>query len=81
VIFDPTDYRIYEGSETNFYAVTKDGTLQTAPENVVLNGSMRKLTLSVCEKYKLPLLLECPKLNQIDNWTGPATKEKKKKTF
>lgn len=57
-----------EGSQTNFAAVI-DGGLWTAGDGV-LEGTVRRLTLEVCEKHGIPVILTPPSLSDIKNWEG-----------
>jgi len=59
---------IFEGSQTNFYAVI-DGSVHTAGGGV-LEGTVRRLVLHVCEREGIPVVLSPPQLATIDTWEG-----------
>ncbi len=62
--------RLFEGLQTNFYAVV-DGRVQTAGEGI-LEGTVRKMLLDACEKGALdvPLDLQPPSVREMDKWQG-----------
>lgn len=57
---------IYEGSQTNFFAIV-DGAVHTAGEGV-LEGTVRRLLLEVCEREGVPVHLTPPVLAQAATW-------------
>ena len=57
-----------EGSQTNFYAIV-DGALVTAGEGILM-GTVRRLALEVCERERIPVVLEAPDLKDIERWEG-----------
>ena len=63
-----TDGEIFEGSQTNFYAVI-DGAVHTAGEGV-LEGTVRHVLLQVCERESIPVVLAPPRVATIDAWEG-----------
>lgn len=60
--------KLLEGSQTNFYAV-KDGALVTAGEGI-LEGTVRRLALEVCEKEGIPVVFAAPDLADAASWDG-----------
>ena len=58
--------KILEGSQTNFYAIV-DGSLVTAGEGILM-GTVRRLALEVCERERIPVVLEAPDLKDIERW-------------
>lgn len=60
---------LFEGLSSNFYAVTKSGTVVTAGEGI-LAGTVRELLLRVCEKEGIPVLLSPPSLLDVHMWEG-----------
>ena len=62
------DGKIFEGSQTNFYAVI-DGALHTADEGV-LKGTVRRVALEVCEREGIPVVFAPPQVAGIDTWEG-----------
>ena len=60
--------KILEGSQTNFFAV-KDGALVTAGEGVLF-GTVRRLALEVCDREKIPVVLEAPDIDDVHSWEG-----------
>ena len=62
---------IYEGTQTNFFALAADGTLETAPDGDVLAGTVRRVVLEVAEREGLcPVVLRAPKLADARTWRG-----------
>jgi branched-subunit amino acid aminotransferase/4-amino-4-deoxychorismate lyase len=59
---------ILEGSQTNFYAV-KGGVVQTAGEGV-LEGTVRRLLLEVCEREGVEVELRPPDVSEVEEWEG-----------
>jgi thiol oxidase len=58
-----------EGSQTNFYAVM-NGVLHTAGEGV-LEGTVRRLLLEVCEREGVPVSTsEPPMIKDVERWEG-----------
>ncbi|OWZ04225.1 Thioredoxinlike protein [Phytophthora megakarya] len=60
------DRLLLEGLITNFFIV-KEGKLYTADEGV-LQGSTRELVLKACYDLLIPVVLEAPKLSELDSW-------------
>lgn len=57
---------IFEGGQSNFFAV-KNGTVYTKGEGV-LQGTVRNLVLTICEKLGIPTCLEAPRVDEIPLW-------------
>ncbi|KAJ5070533.1 d-aminoacid aminotransferase-like plp-dependent enzymes superfamily protein [Anaeramoeba ignava] len=60
---------ITEASSSNFFVV-QGNTLYTAPDEQVLNGSIRALVIKVCEEKKIPIIFANPKTSEISIWDG-----------
>merc|ERR1711865_520187 len=60
---------ILEGSQTNFYAIHKDGTVYTA-EDGILKGTVRTILLDVCAREHIPVVLGPPNMKLPDIWVG-----------
>merc|ERR1711865_464013 len=60
---------ILEGSQTNFYAIHKDGTVYTA-EDGILKGTVRTILLDICAREHIPVVLEPPNMKLPDIWVG-----------
>ena len=58
-----------EGTQTNFFLVTKDGCVLTA-EDGILKGSVRDSVLRVCTDHGIPLELRPPTVNDLENASG-----------
>jgi len=67
IMFD-RDGRVTEGLQTNFFVVTGDGTVLTAPEERVLPGTVRKVVLEVAGESGIPVRFECPNINELESW-------------
>ena len=59
---------LLEGSQTNFFALV-DGAVHTAGDGV-LEGTVRRLLLEVCEREGIPVKLTPPKLADAQKWEG-----------
>lgn len=57
---------IFEGGQSNFFAV-KNGTVYTNDEGV-LNGTVRSMVITLCEKLHIPLVMEAPLLSEVMQW-------------
>jgi branched-subunit amino acid aminotransferase/4-amino-4-deoxychorismate lyase len=67
VMFDESGF-ITEGLQTNFFAVTADGAILTAPDERVLAGTVRQVVLEVAAKEGIPVHLQCPNINSATEW-------------
>mmetsp|Transcript_108110 Transcript_108110/g.207792 ORF Transcript_108110/g.207792 Transcript_108110/m.207792 type:complete len:375 (-) Transcript_108110:73-1197(-) len=67
VMFD-ADGSVSEGLQTNFFAVSADGVLLTAPDERVLAGTVRKVVLEVAKRNGIPVRMECPSINALSSW-------------
>jgi len=67
VMFD-SDGHISEGLQTNFFAISADGSLITAPDELVLGGTVRKVVLEVAEQLGIPVRLETPNVKDVAEW-------------
>lgn len=56
-----------EGTQTNVFVVTKDGTVQTAGEGV-LEGSIRKIIMEQCHAQHISLDTSSPEISQLHEW-------------
>jgi len=63
------DKEIFEGSQTNFYAIKDNTTLYTADEGI-LKGTVRTIVLDVCQKHNIPVVLQPPIFTTDNNWDG-----------
>jgi branched-subunit amino acid aminotransferase/4-amino-4-deoxychorismate lyase len=59
---------VTEGLQTNFFAVSADGTVLTAPDELVLAGTVRKVVLDVVRKHRIPHRLESPRISDASTW-------------
>lgn len=67
IMFDEDGF-VTEGLQSNFFAVTADGVVMTAPSEKVLAGTVRKVVLEVAQKQGIPLRQECPNIRDFANW-------------
>jgi len=63
VLMDDKHEIITEGSQSNFYALI-GGKLYTAGEDV-LEGTIRRLVLDVCQRENIPVVLEAPSVSSL----------------
>lgn len=68
VILSDEDGNLYEGLSSNFFVIRSDGSLQTAPTDSVLVGTVMKRVLRDW-KYS-GIVFEHPKIREIDTWKG-----------
>eukprot|EP00932_Pfiesteria_piscicida_P013520 SRR837773.25095.p1 GENE.SRR837773.25095~~SRR837773.25095.p1 ORF type:complete len:379 (+),score=107.34 SRR837773.25095:3-1139(+) len=68
VLMYDAEFRVTEGLQTNFFAVAEDGALLTAPDELVLAGTVRKIVLEVAEQNGIPVRMQCPDIQQLDTW-------------
>ena len=69
LLTEPGSSRILEGASSNFMAVLRDGTLQTA-ESGILKGSVRKVVLEQCARHGVPVRLSPPDVRDVGAWAG-----------
>jgi branched-subunit amino acid aminotransferase/4-amino-4-deoxychorismate lyase len=70
ILRDEQGELLLEGTQTNFYAVTADGGLQTAGAGLVLEGTVRRLLLQVCAEEGIPVDETPPRLSDLGSWQG-----------
>ena len=59
---------MYEGLSSNFFVIRSDGSLQTAPIDSVLVGTVMKRALNDWKCSEI--VFEHPKISEIDTWKG-----------
>jgi len=69
VIMAEGDGSLTEGMTSNFFVV-KDGMVFTAPDDTVLNGTMRSSVIKCCERRNIPFALRAPKVDEAESWDG-----------
>lgn len=57
---------LYEGLISNFFVVSEDGTVVTAPDAVVYPGTMRSFVIQACQKLDVPVVFSPP---DCRNWS------------
>ena len=60
-----------EGTQTNFFAVMRDGTVCTAGAGV-LEGTIRNIVLDICKEHDIPFRLEPPRMKDLVHGWGDA---------
>jgi branched-subunit amino acid aminotransferase/4-amino-4-deoxychorismate lyase len=50
--------------------ILADGTIETAPTEFVLEGTVRKSVLALCNEHKLPIKFALPHLEDFPTWQG-----------
>ena len=58
---------ITEGSRSNIFFI-REGTIYTAPENIILSGITRKYILDICREHNIRVLLECVRAEEISEF-------------
>jgi branched-subunit amino acid aminotransferase/4-amino-4-deoxychorismate lyase len=61
---------LYEGLQTNFFALNSESVLETAPDGAVLSGTVRGLVLSQAEKAGIRVSFTAPRLSDAAQWRG-----------
>ncbi|KAK3835904.1 MAG: aminotransferase [Linnemannia elongata] len=71
LLLDEASQNLYEGLSSNFYAFDrKSQSVVTAPLDSVLQGTILKVVLAVCERQNIPVEFRFPNLRDIDHWEG-----------
>ncbi|KAG0325763.1 hypothetical protein BGZ99_000208 [Dissophora globulifera] len=71
LLVDENTQDVYEGVSSNFFALDrKRGTLLTAPIGSVLQGTIQKVIINVCQAQNIPVEYTFPNLNHIQSWEG-----------
>ncbi|KAF9909220.1 hypothetical protein EC991_008981 [Linnemannia zychae] len=71
LLLDEASQNVYEGLSSNFYAFDREArSVITAPLDSVLQGTILKVVLAVCEQQKIPVQFKFANLKDIDNWEG-----------
>lgn len=70
VVMCDEEGQLLEGTQTNFYAITSGGVLQTAGGGSVLEGTVRRLLLQVCAEEGIPVDESPPRLSESGSWQG-----------
>lgn len=71
LLLDEASQNLYEGLSSNFFVFDhKSQSVVTAPLDSVLQGTILKVVLAVCEKQKIPVEFKFPNLRDIDHWEG-----------
>ncbi|CAE7655703.1 ilvE [Symbiodinium pilosum] len=60
--------QVTEGLQTNFFAAWPDGSLQTACDERVLAGTVRKVVLDVAREHGIAVRFECPRIEDAKLW-------------
>lgn len=63
---------IVEGISSNIFVLENSDkpVLKTAPDNMVLKGTIRQIILEYAKKIDLEIKLECPSLDNSRDWIG-----------
>jgi branched-subunit amino acid aminotransferase/4-amino-4-deoxychorismate lyase len=61
---------LFEGLQTNFFALNADGVLETAPDGTVLAGTVRGLVLAQAKMAGLDVIFCAPQVSQAARWRG-----------
>jgi len=69
VVMQDDEGLLYEGLSSNFFTV-ENGVVHTAPDDVVLPGTIRKLIVKCCQENNIPIVFERPNIKNIDSWEG-----------
>jgi len=62
---------LYEGLSSNFCVYDRKlQSLVTAPVGTVLQGTILKIVVAVCDQGKIPVQYKFPNLKNIQDWEG-----------
>ena len=62
---------LYEGLSSNFCVYDRKlQSLVTAPVGTVLQGTILKIVVAVCDQEKIPVQYKFPNLKNIQDWEG-----------
>lgn len=68
IILSDAEGNLHEGLSSNFFVIRSDGSLQTAPIDSILVGTVMKRVL---DHWKCSeIVFEHPKISEIDTWKG-----------
>ncbi|KAG0376813.1 hypothetical protein BGX24_007183 [Mortierella sp. AD032] len=71
LLYEDTTQNIYEGLSSNFFALDRDRrTVLTAPLDSVLQGTILKVIMNVCNEDNIPVEFKFPNLKQTHEWEG-----------
>ncbi|KAG0280809.1 hypothetical protein BGZ95_008601 [Linnemannia exigua] len=71
LLYENTTQDIYEGLSSNFFAFDRDRrTVLTAPLDSVLQGTILKIVMNVCNEENIPVEFKFPNLKQTCEWEG-----------
>jgi len=68
VLMITEDGFITEGTQTNFFVLNSNGTIQTAPDEQILPGTIRNIVLDICKDVGIHVILEAPNVRTISKW-------------
>lgn len=57
-----------EGVSSNFFVIDVEGNVVTAPDDMVLKGTIRKMVLSICAANHIPVIFQPPNIQNIHEW-------------
>ena len=70
-MFEDSTQDLYEGLSSNFFAFERERrTILTAPLNAVLQGTILKVVMNVCNDENIPVEFKFPNLKHTDEWEG-----------
>jgi branched-subunit amino acid aminotransferase/4-amino-4-deoxychorismate lyase len=68
---DEESQDLYEGLSSNFCVYDRKlQSLVTAPVGSVLQGTILKMVMAVCDQEKIPVQYKFPNLKNIQDWEG-----------
>eukprot|EP01100_Stratorugosa_tubuloviscum_P007901 TRINITY_DN3271_c0_g1_i1.p1 TRINITY_DN3271_c0_g1~~TRINITY_DN3271_c0_g1_i1.p1 ORF type:complete len:287 (-),score=117.96 TRINITY_DN3271_c0_g1_i1:99-959(-) len=70
VILKDLEGNLYEGLASNFFVLFKNGTIATAPIDLVLAGTIQNIVVELCNQKQIPIKYELISLNSVSDWAG-----------
>ncbi|KAF9902914.1 hypothetical protein EC991_004386 [Linnemannia zychae] len=71
LLYEDSTQDIYEGLSSNFFAFDRERrTVLTAPLDTVLQGTILKVVMNICNEANIPVEFKFPNLKQTHEWEG-----------
>ncbi|KAG0286828.1 hypothetical protein BGZ96_009118 [Linnemannia gamsii] len=71
LLYEESTQDIYEGLSSNFFAFDRERrTVVTAPMDSVLQGTILKVVMNICNEENIPVEFKFPNLKQVHEWEG-----------
>jgi len=68
LLVDPTSNRILEGLSSNFGVVNGVGAVESAPDGMVLSGTVMSMARQACKEIGIEVADTCPDIGEANDW-------------